>query len=566
MSNKEAAQVRVRLWSSGSYAVSMVDREAHTYTLVEGDGRHAAHVVEVTQKGWRERATASVFYPTGRGTLTVNVSSPEPAEVRRVTQTIFPNGTRRQDNTILEGKSLLRASRWDFPDGSSAIAEDLGHSHTVVYQRVDGLVTQTRQSKISFLLGGRRVTRTQLLDGSGQKIGSVVTMHTGNKVYVTTLDSQDIDIGNGQVFTSQSDGSTTTFTKNAAAGTSTWTTTTSSSEGATVTTIVDDGGGNTSTNTKFSLDTGEGTSITGTTSDTQGNLGKSTHSDSTTYHNADGSSFTLGSTTVDGDLTSKTSSVDDGQGNSSTTTVTYNSDGTYTITTESTDSNGNTSGDSQTYDQNGNPYDSGTGTGNIPGSGTTDNSGSGDGSGTADNSGSGGGDTSGSGSGSGGGDTSGSGGGSGGGDTSGSGGGDTSGSGTTDNSGSGGDTSGSGGGDSSMPSDDGTGETPRRHLGHSDGSFDGLLGGQNQGDGGQQFSNSMASQLQASVENGGTGWGDSSSDEGPGRLVSDQSIDIRQIASAGDDWGNMNNPRALVAFAGLFVGNERAGAANQLTS
>jgi hypothetical protein len=85
------------------------------------------------------------------------------------------------------------------------------------------------------------------------------------------------------------------------------------------------------------------------------------------------------------------------------------------------------------------------------------------------------------------------------------------------------------------------------------------------GDEGGSESSDVRQRLIGEVLAGGsggsdTGWGDTSGNERPGRAVFDQIVDAPLIAAT-DDWGDLNNPRALVGVVANVAGERAAVAA-----
>jgi hypothetical protein len=530
----------LRIWSDGSWRIETLDT-AHSL-LVERIGYHSIRLVEADFGRCRE----IIVTPHRRaGAWVVTTVQRVGERITRLIETTYSNGTKRTDHEEPRQRSIVRHSTWRFFNGESATAEYGAGSRVVTYSNQNEVVTRRVKSIYTPTRTGFRV-RTS---------GQIISQRSEATAETQISDSDVIIVGATAIIPGSSG---TAIQPGAGLG-----------GGSIVSTVTQDTNGKI---TVTSATAGNGASLAGgyvmstSTGDTSSSVIIQTADGTIVYSNAvvqgtgpnGGPTFSQGyaGTTAGGGFirysettedrsgnTTQSSLAADGQGNISETTVVTHSDGGFTITTIT--SNGiTTTTDSQSYDSSGNLITNGSSSGGGSGD-PSSGGGSGD-----PSSGGGSGDPS---SGGGSGDPSSGGGGSG-----------------DSGSGGGSGNEGSSVSDGSMPSDDGTDETPKgRVRGAGDVAFDQLFGSDSTpsltgglGTEGQLTSapfvpihdiGDPAVTIQQSMKPDPEVIGSTGSGPLPGASPAVINV-VLKVPMSTDDWGDLNNPRALVGAAAQFVG------------
>jgi hypothetical protein len=494
--------VKCRFWNNGSFLATW--KTSHAAGVLEFDGNGRYHVVHIGSNGWHE----------------ANFDARK--QSFRLSSAHGPNEV---------------VTHWSTPKANGLTTRKAGHP--VTWEQTVHLASGGQKK----ILGAGLVSRAEVVSSDGHQLAayemSGVLKDKGNQTYsgrnrdgstyTTTIqtryqaDGSTVSVNQTQTVSNDRSTTTNTTTTNTTnrdgSSSSTQQSVSVSVDGSTTTTTTTNRAADGSTNSKTeSTDSATGQSVTtetssSTSTDSAGNTvvtetvtvssSDGFRSSQTTSTSSDGS-VTVNRTTTDTDGNIiQTSTQTDAQGNVNQDTITLNSDGTASAESLSTDAQGY--GTRTTTDSNGN-----TSTEPVepdqanPGGGT---------------------------------DGGGEGGGQGGGE--------------------GGNSGGEGGGNSGggeMPSDDGTEEGPRSYTSragfeaaslayqaeHQPGTGDDS-GSETSGFAGR-LSNALGSYVGRVEANG---WGDAASEGATRPPLS--SVEV-PLSSAVDDWGNLVNPRAIVAF------------------
>ena len=251
-------------------------------------------------------------------------------EIRRSTHWQYPNGVQIDANYTADGRNLTIATR-DATVGLSTTGQATGRVLQAVTQRTDGADDADGQVIIigdKTIGPGKSATVIGVVQRNTAFQYSTVFTRPDGVIVASGVVPFENGVVAGQTTTDVTSPDNSSITSNAVA-------TQQNGDGTTTVTVgngrVDKDGIATSTGT---ASTTPGGGFSSYTEATQRNLnGEVTQGQRSSYSN-------------------------DGAGNESQTTVTYNPDGSFTIDTTSKDADGNvTGGDPQTFDKDGNPID-----------------------------------------------------------------------------------------------------------------------------------------------------------------------------------------------------------------
>jgi hypothetical protein len=503
-SHRTLTRFRCQLWADGSWRIETLG-VPHTL-LLERVGHDSVRLVETMPEHCRE----IVVSPHRRAAAWVLTTVQRVGNrITRSIETRYANGTVRTDGEEVRDGRIVRQSTWRFRNGASARAKYSAGQRVVEYLDLKGTVRQRTESKYTPTPTGFRVqTRGQSLSSNGAS---------------TTTDVSNSDVT--VIGATQNQPGTVIMWGAGPGGSAIVNTMTPGADGTITTTFATAGNGMSVAGGWVMSTSGGDISRSGVIQTADGtNVFAESFSPSTGVNsqgvagtNESGGFFTLFETTDLSGNKEQSSFSADGSGNSSETTVDTNVDGSFTITIDNTSSDGTTTSESQSYDSNGN---------------LTGSSSSGSGSG---------------------------------------------GTGDTGLGGTGDDPGGPAPSDGSMPSDDGTDETPKgRFRGAGDTTFHQLFGSDatpsltgGLGPDGQLVGSSRpvhdtgdpAASLQQSIEPNP----EDSGSEGPTPGATAPAVKVFiMLPTATDDWGNLNNPRALVGAAAQFLGAQSTALVGQV--
>lgn len=155
-------QVRVRTFTGGRYALSAVDPDSGRYALVEGDPARA-RVVEVHGDRWTESTAAAIPVSGGVAEAVSRIAGGAGGVVTAQARTAFPDGTVRWDDAAT-GRG--HTARWQLPGGGeTSVTWGLDGTHEIVDQRGRRIFRTAVDGP------GRRTT--QVFDSGGDLLGSV---------------------------------------------------------------------------------------------------------------------------------------------------------------------------------------------------------------------------------------------------------------------------------------------------------------------------------------------------------------------------------------------------------
>jgi hypothetical protein len=556
--------IRIKCWSDGSLKALKIDYEKRTFDLITINSKGKIHAISIKKYDYKESVITIKGNSSANFKTSYQVNNTE-IITKWLTHSKFYN-------QFGEDLSILKSRKWKdekiFTTGRKCETLGLETTWSTVNKDRKGRIISKSDSSSSQDKGYKKIeTETTFFEGKGTETGSSnatsLTNGMGDTSTVTNYFDNDGKATGSVSFTNYTDKNNINVTDtshiNATGDTSSSHVEENDSTGETKIDTLSKSNDGSFASSHTELNANESMTIakaidplTLNFSGTQTSE-KNYTDDQGAYHtdrnsqgeSSDGSSFSSSSesvTTPDGTTTTngrdqniesdgsqstdRWSSIENPDGSSTATNSRTDADGTNTITSVTTDAEGNTTESKTVTDSEGNSV---TTTiekdkdGNVTGGYTTGDSGTGDNSGGTDNSG--------------------------GGDS----GNDDSGGGDPDGEDSGGNP---GGGDpeEGRPSDDGTDEGPPKRTGRVE---NWLTDNPNkisndesdpEADVSQRRRHRLVSFLIGDIlgsESDSNGWGDAANEGPTERPISD--VSISSVPTAIDDWGDITNPKALVA-------------------
>lgn len=281
--------------------------------------------------------------------------------IERIVTTDFAYRTRRVDRLLVEGDSIARTARWQFPQRSVEASYNAKGRELTVFQsgnELARLITTGEEqgfgfvSSTEFASGGGGFVALRGAAGVGTAMNIFREFHSGpgveGHIVLERRPDGSFKQETGSGVTGPGGGITTSRSwTNLDLASGKWINTQQN-------TVTHPGGATTVTTTNTTQDVTDDfgdkpdpghhkvTTTTGT-AETRGDGGFSTFTET---HGSRGSSESQ-----------RSAYTNDGKGNESESTVTYHDDGSFTIETRSKDENGNRSESAKTYDESGEPVE-----------------------------------------------------------------------------------------------------------------------------------------------------------------------------------------------------------------
>ncbi len=513
------ATARIRWFADGGYAAAVADPERRRFTLVEG-GARAARVVHVDGDAWAEARHRPVAVAGGVATTEALVAF-DGRELRREAAVSYPDGTRREDVARAGGGKPERTTHWRFGGGAGAEARwSSARERELTFSDADGVTTRVLHT--TYGEDGSRQTDISGPDGS--PLGSTFSSPAPGGAQGTAYDADGSETGSWLSGTAP-DGSRTVAHTEPDGTLEYWSLSGPSPSGSRLDhgVIHPDGSGSSDSSTV--LVSGDGSTVTVSQSTTRDAEGHWTETTGVRDDDSGASQELSWGVGADG-VPFRSSRAADGQGSESLTTVYEFGDGSFIISTTSKGSDGSVSTTPpKAYGPDGNEVDSSSASQAAAALKAKQEKEQQEEQEQEEQE-------------------------------------------EQEDEEAGGQPS--GGGSGSFPSDEGDDEGPPLGPGTFAESILGPLfgagGGGPTGEGGEADEtariDAVRGRLVSEALAGGSGeagWGDSGADESPRQPVFDQDLAAPLIANS-EDWGDLNNPRALVAVVARTAG-ARAGAA-----
>ncbi|KFY82307.1 hypothetical protein V500_10640 [Pseudogymnoascus sp. VKM F-4518 (FW-2643)] len=370
---------QLSLQKDGSVALAVINPKGSLsswtkYNVILGTPSSSKVVVSRTSPDLIEEASVSTGGKSSAYVHTILRTNIKDRTVEKVVITEYASRTVRVDRyTVASKGSISRTTQWNYANGTQINA---------TYQAASRILASSKNGREASRFLTQGTSTTSNLDGAANNSITIIGDKTIGPGSSTTVIGPTTK--NGPV-------SYSTITKDTDGNTTVTQVTPLDSGGVVAGTLVTTSGGTISADGTITITNANGqTTVASVSNQTSQDGPTQTVSTSVSSTTPGGGFSSYSETSTNGDVTQRSSSAVDGDGNESMSTVTYNNDGTFSLTVTTKGSDGTETSDSHTYDKNGNEVPPSDGSGNTggnengPGTGG-DTSGDGTGAGSGGN-------------------------------------------------------------------------------------------------------------------------------------------------------------------------------------